>query len=246
MLKECLDPPVSVYDKTRKYYDMHWTSSQYVDDYFVRMWKEAKLAKHTTRQACINMVTQLPGKIAGPAKAWIEERDEDITDEEARKFMVKVRSLLVGGGFPVDYGWRKGLPENICTIGNKGEEERSSMGDAEAHANQNEVQFVRSRPWGRGTPPRESRTGSFNCYYCKRAGHGWRDCPERMCNKCGKKGHDPFDTQCPLSYRRTRSSNRYTNARDIRRVNESDFEEKINVLRGVRGIRKIASHWTLR
>ena len=69
LLKESLDPPVNVYEKTRKYYDMHWTAGQYVDDYFVRMWREAKRAKHTTRQACTNMISQLPDKVAVSMKA---------------------------------------------------------------------------------------------------------------------------------------------------------------------------------
>ena len=58
-LKESLDPSINVYERTRKYYDMHWTAGQYVDDFFVRMWKEAKLSRHTTRQACTNMISQL-------------------------------------------------------------------------------------------------------------------------------------------------------------------------------------------
>ena len=59
-------------------------------------------------------------------KTWFEEKGDELSDEEARKFMVKIRTLLVNGGFPVDYGWRKGLPESIHTIGDKGEEKKSS------------------------------------------------------------------------------------------------------------------------
>ena len=150
--------------------------------------------------------------------------------EEARKFMVKIRTLLVEGGFLVDYGWRKGLPEIIHTIGDKGEENKSFSEEVRPQANQNDVQFMRSRRGGRGTPPRDSRRGNFNCYYCKRTGHGWRECPERLCNKCGRKGHDPTDIQCPLLYRGVRYPNRYTSAREVNRVNDYDGDEKINVV----------------
>ena len=119
--------------------------------------------------------------------------------------MVKIRTLLVEGRFPIDYGWRRGLSEKIQTMEDKGREKRTSTEDVHAPSNRNEVQFIRSRRWGRGALPRGSRTSmsNFNCYYCNRTGHGWRECPERICNNCGKKGHDPTDTQCPLSYKGT-------------------------------------------
>ena len=43
LLKESLDPPVDVYERTRKYYDFHWAAGEFVDDYFVRMWREADM-----------------------------------------------------------------------------------------------------------------------------------------------------------------------------------------------------------
>ena len=57
--------------------------------------------------------------IAAKAKTWVEEKGDELSDEEARKFMVKIRTLLVNGGFPVDYGWRKRLPESIHSIGDR-------------------------------------------------------------------------------------------------------------------------------
>ena len=63
LLKVNLDPPLDVYRKTRQYYDMHWNCGEQVDDFFIRMWKTAKDSRHTAKQACNNMVSQLPDKI---------------------------------------------------------------------------------------------------------------------------------------------------------------------------------------
>ena len=138
-MKESLDPPVNVYDKTRKYYDMHWTAGQFVDDYFVRMGREARHAKDTTRQACINMISQLPDKIAASAKAWIEGKSEEISDEDNRVFMVKVRTLLTEGGFPIDYGWRRGTSGNVHKIEDKYGCKETTFNDTESTFRRDEV-----------------------------------------------------------------------------------------------------------
>ena len=102
--------------------------------------KEAKLSRHTARQACTNMISQLPEKVATSAKTWLEARDGEIPYEEARKFMVKIRTLLVE--FPIDYGWRRGLSEKIQTMEDKYEGKRSSTGDVYAPSNRNESMSV--------------------------------------------------------------------------------------------------------
>ena len=90
---------------------------------------------------------------------------------------------------------------------------------------------MRSRRQGRSAPFRESRMSGYNCYGCKRMGHGWRDCPERVCNKYGK-GHDPSDPQCPLSYRGRKPPNNYRASRKVYRVNEDNTDERINAVTG--------------
>ena len=47
VLRDNLDPPIDKYEATRRYYDMHWASGEAFDDFFVRLWKEAKRAEHT-------------------------------------------------------------------------------------------------------------------------------------------------------------------------------------------------------
>ena len=43
--------------------------------------KEAKRAKHSTRQVCINLVTQLPKELKAPRCRWITEKVEELTGE---------------------------------------------------------------------------------------------------------------------------------------------------------------------
>ena len=66
LLQDHLDPPVDIYQATRRYYVMDWNTGERVDDYFVRMWKEARLSGHSTRQACVNIVSQLSQQSAKP------------------------------------------------------------------------------------------------------------------------------------------------------------------------------------
>ena len=57
LLRSNLDPPVDRFEATRKYYEMSWACGDYVDDFFGRMIKESKRARHTNLQACVNFVT---------------------------------------------------------------------------------------------------------------------------------------------------------------------------------------------
>ena len=50
VLEDYLNPPVDVYQATRRYYRMDWSCGEQVDDYFVKMWMEARLStQHATR-----------------------------------------------------------------------------------------------------------------------------------------------------------------------------------------------------
>ena len=65
---------------------MHRARGERVDDFFARLIKEAKMARHTTRQACINLVTQLPRELKTPLRRWITEKGEELTEEEGKSF----------------------------------------------------------------------------------------------------------------------------------------------------------------
>ena len=60
LLRENLDPPVDIYESSRRYYTLVWACGNYVDYYFGRMIREAKRAGYNSRHACVNLVTQLP------------------------------------------------------------------------------------------------------------------------------------------------------------------------------------------
>ena len=132
----------------------------------------------------------------------------------------------------IDYGWRRGTSGNVHKIENKNGCKETPFNDTLSTFRRDEVLWVRSRRQGRSGPFRESRMSGFNCYCCKRTGHGWRDCPERVCNKCGKKGHDPSDPQCPLSYRERKPPNNYGASRKVYRVSEDNTDERINAVTG--------------
>ena len=74
LLKDNLDPPDDMYESTRKYYAMEWSSGEFVDDFWVQLVKEAKRARHSSFQACVNLITQLPTEIQGPCKTWATEK----------------------------------------------------------------------------------------------------------------------------------------------------------------------------
>ena len=78
-----------------------------VDDFFARLIKEAKRARHTTRQVCINLVTQLPRELKTPLRRWITEKGEELIEEECRAFIVEVRNMLTEKGMMDDQGWRR-------------------------------------------------------------------------------------------------------------------------------------------
>lgn len=55
LLKDNLNPPDDVYEATRKYYTMEWSSGEFVNDFWVRLLREAKRVKHSIRQAGVNL-----------------------------------------------------------------------------------------------------------------------------------------------------------------------------------------------
>ena len=146
--------------------------------------------------------------------------------------MVRARTILMEGGFPIDYGWRQSTSENVHMIEDKYGGKEAPSDDTEPASKRDEVQWVRAHRRGRGGPFKESRRSNFNCYRCKRTGHGWINCPDRVCNKCGNKGHDPADPHCPLSYEEKKSQSRYGARRGVYLLNETDKEETINAVTG--------------
>ena len=158
VLKDHLDPPVDVYQATRRYYRMDWSCGEQVNDYFVKMWKEARLSGHSTRHACVNMVSQLPPQIQQTAKAWMVEKhpEGDVSDEAGRSFMVKIRAVRVHqrgsekSNRPrtsgrqnefrcftcgrKEHGWRK-CPDNVCgNCGQKGHPQQNCWKQGNSNA----------------------------------------------------------------------------------------------------------------
>ena len=76
LFRDNLDPVIDEFEAVRRYYDMHWACGERDDDFFATLIKEAKSARHTTPQACINLVTQLSRELKTPLRRWITEKGE--------------------------------------------------------------------------------------------------------------------------------------------------------------------------
>ena len=144
---------------TSKYYDMHWTLGQYFTIISSSCEKKRSWPSHNA-PGMQKYDFPIARKYRCTGQSSGRRKGDELSDEETRKFMVKIRTLLVDGGFPVDYGWRMGLPESIHTIGDKGEENESSSEEVQGPANRNDVQFMRSHRRDRALPPPEIHVGA--------------------------------------------------------------------------------------
>ena len=203
LLRENLDSPVDKFESTRKYYEMVWACGDYVEDFLGRMVKEARRAGHTIRQACINMVTQLPREVQPACKKWLSEAEEEISDKDARVFNVKIRGLLVEKGIPLDCGWRHIESVKVALLEARNEDKsQPSESDSEPTL---EVQAVGFRERKQST---QAWRRDLECFTCGRKGHGWRQCRERSCNYCGQKGHS--GSSCPKTADTRGTGTKYT------------------------------------
>ena len=167
------------------------------------MVKEPRRAGHTIRQACINMVTQLPREVHPACKKWLSEAEEEISDKDARVFNVKIRGLLVEKGIPLDCGWRHIESVKVALLEARNEDKsQPSESDSEPTL---EVQAVGFRERKQST---QAWRRDLECFTCGRKGHGWRQCRERSCNYCGQKGHS--GSSCPKTADMRGTGTRYT------------------------------------
>ena len=190
LLRIHLDPPVDRFEATRKYYEMTWACGDYVDDFFGRMIKEAKRANHTNLQACTNLVTQLPQEVRSACRGWVRETEGDMTDREARAFMTKVRTIMTERGTPLDRGWRQADVVKVVEVP-KGVDVHGSPESAESPEEQDEEtppRVYRARLDKLSQRPTWKRSDT-RCFTCGAREHMWRQCPERSCGNCGRKGH---------------------------------------------------------
>ena len=201
LLKDNLDPPDDIYEATRRYYSMEWSCGEFVDDFWVRVLREAKRAKHSARQAAVSLITQLPVEIQAPCKVWIADKEE-LSDQNTREFMIKVKLLLVQRGIPTDRGWRKtdvlqvtsGTPEEkqgATTVSPNDSDEEDGWG--KVHVVRGTSRGVRGSRRGR-YPTRGIGKTRLECFACGKPGHWERQCPERKCHRCGVAGH--YASEC--------------------------------------------------
>ena len=112
--------------------------------------------------------------------------EEGISDKDTRTFIVKVRSLLIEKGIPLDTGWRQLSNVKVTSIQNQEYDEVISNGEEEEA-----IPKVQTTRVGNSRQKAQATTRNpFECYTCGRRGHGWRQCLERTCNRCGRKGHE--------------------------------------------------------
>ena len=146
------------------------------------------------------MVSQLPEKIELAASTWLESKgsDPDISDEDGRAFMVKIRTLLIEKGMPTDGGWRGSELQRVSQVNETMSTDEAAtviIPHSLSKASAVEGNDLEGRkPEGinaasysgtkRGGYPRDGkRARDFRCYICRQEGHGWRSCAQRTCNK---------------------------------------------------------------
>ena len=176
--------------------------------------KEASRARHTTRQPCVNLITQLPKELKSPLRRWVMEKGVELTAEYGRAFMVEVRTVLAEKGIADDQVWRrremrKPMPvqKGDSCIGEsrsrkdvsqpmmtRMSEDKANKGEYSS-SEEEQVNLVRKQNKYRERIQTDKLQSGVNCYTCRKKGHVWKFCPDRRCAICGERGHARF--RCP-------------------------------------------------
>ena len=97
---------------------MVWCVGERIDDFVTRLWIETKHSRHTTKQMCVTVVTQLQEEFRTTVKAWINRKGKEaITEKATREFIMLIQDTLKQKGLHLDYGAR--IAEKTSTKRNK-------------------------------------------------------------------------------------------------------------------------------
>ena len=220
LLCESLDPPIDQFEAMTRYRKMQWARGVRIEVFFDRLRKQARRAGHSNLDACTALVGELPEEVQPPIKTWVKGR-EACTEKEAREFATLVQSTLRQKGLALDYGARIKEGTAIRKTDMMPKQHADSDSEEGDTSVQPEVCRIRSAPksfQSQSSGGYRATKTKFACYTCGRPGHGWRVCPDRVCEKCHARGHDAH--QCKVGRSQKGSTN------ETRRVYVVDYENR--------------------
>ena len=177
-LEASIDTPIDEYEATARFRALVWARGVRVEVFFTQLWNE-----------------QLPEGVHAATKGWISNHSENpVTDKETREFLKLVQTTLRQKAIAADHGARMGgITENSrCAVVSQGETTGAECKDID----QPDLEVYRTYAPGNGQIRNSGRRWTryrqvdTNCFTCGKKGHGYRACPERICDVCRKLGHD--------------------------------------------------------
>ena len=191
ILKERLDNPIDEYASILRFCDLKWSPGVAIGDYYYSLLKAAGRARITVRTVCVMLIAQLPKEIQGRLKTDLAEKAE-MNEAEGSAFVVKVKTLLVERGLPLDMGYRDFVKIAIVEQPRLAASIQDEGSDTLKVNPEQDVLKVRrdSRKYPTNANKQREIRPKFECYICKSKGDSWKYCPKRTCAISGTQGHD--------------------------------------------------------
>ena len=199
-LLRTLDDPIDKYAMMQSLCKADWTPGTAIDDFFYQLRQKAKHAGAGLDLVLSIVIGQLPKRIQTSAKnEYIIEKGTDpvISEDGARKTIVKIKESLSERGIALDLGYRQ-LDKTMARISNVNVEAHEDSTDRLAAVSHSSYQgrtqrsnYTRNRGgYNRGGNSYRTRASNGQtCFVCNRHGHYARNCTDQFCQKCGTKGH---------------------------------------------------------
>ena len=227
---KALDPPIDEFEATARFLKLTWARGVRGEVYATNLWKEARRAGFLNNQVCVVITTQLPSKVHPTLKKWVQGHGgEAVTDSQVREFIGIVQQTLRQADVPLDYGAREvdDKSTHLCKIITQ--EESADRDSCSSDTEPSELSVCKVRTYvsirqGKRSPQDTRRANSFTCYTCGKQGHGYRSCPDRVCNRCHKRGHDA--TSCRSVGRDNYQDRRTSGRRDIKTVDRGGMRDE--------------------
>lgn len=185
-LMRTLDDPIDKHDAMQNLCRADWEPGISFDDFYYILRKQAARAGADNDLLVSILINQLPCHVQVIAKEifmTLKGSDQVLTNENTRKFVLKMKQVLTKRGIKLDLGKTEMTESELSS-------DFSSLNmSSESVAPQQHTPVASPQHKRYVKVQRRNRANQVCCFVCKKPGHKEIDCTSQYCQRCGVYGH---------------------------------------------------------